>query len=245
MVGPRLEGKSLSRDPFPRLVINNGPCVPRTGILSKVGLEPLIKVGRDPASSGNPVKKLPIFRNDRRQPRLGNALPFGELLCIAQQLVLKGHYRSSLLTELHHAVCVPRLSRGRIPDAYVGNVRDTALMDLEGLKDRLRARLAATNLSARAASLKAGMGVDVVRHILNGKSRNPKHQTIERLSTALDCTYEWLATGSGTAPTDSEDAADEQSLVDEYRELSADGKAAIRQMIRAIKTAQEPTDIPV
>ena len=221
-----------------RLVIDNG----LSGVLCKVRLEPFVKFGRDTTTLRNPIKEFPVVRNDGGQPRFGNAFPRGELLCIAQQLVLKGHCRSSLLTDIHHAVCIPRLSRGYIPDASGHGLRDTYGMDLEGLKTRILVRLKATEQSARGASRKTGMGVDVVRQILNGKSRNPKHQTLETLADALGCTHQWLTTGLGLSP-DMMDAAavhEEQEMLAELRELSPEQRAGIRQMMRLVKASSIP-----
>lgn len=221
-----------------RLVSDNS--VP--GVLCKVRLKPFVEVGRDTAAFRNPVEKLPVIRDDRCQPRFGNAFPRGELLCIAQQLVLKGHCRSSLLTDMHYAVCVPRLSRGYIPGVSGKALRDTYLMDLEGLKTRIRSRLKATGQSARSASLKARMGVDVIRHIFNGKSGNPKHQTIEALADALDCTPQWLTTGMGILPDvqDAVMAREEQEMLAELRDLSPEERAGVRHMMRLIKANSIP-----
>lgn len=54
------------------------------------------------------------------------------------------------------------------------------------LSHKLERRLKELGLSARAASLKAGLGPDAIRNILRGKSANPKGRTLERLAQALD-----------------------------------------------------------
>ncbi|WP_425403876.1 helix-turn-helix domain-containing protein [Hwanghaeella sp.] len=65
---------------------------------------------------------------------------------------------------------------------------------------RIEERLAATGLSANAASEAAGLERTYIRNILNGKSRGPRGENAVRLARALDCSLEWLLGGDGVAP---------------------------------------------
>lgn len=69
----------------------------------------------------------------------------------------------------------------------------------ETLADRVRQRLAALNLSGTAASLKASGGTsrDIVKNILNGRSINPRADTLQGLADALETTVDWLLYGDG------------------------------------------------
>lgn len=70
----------------------------------------------------------------------------------------------------------------------------------ETLADRIRQRLAALNISARAASLAAGGSDSTVRNILDGKSTHPRTDTIEALARVLQVTPSWLTSGDVSQP---------------------------------------------
>lgn len=60
------------------------------------------------------------------------------------------------------------------------------------LAKRVQARLDQLGLSARKASLNAGLHPDAVRNILRGKSESPRGQTVTALAYALKCTTAYL-----------------------------------------------------
>jgi DNA-binding Xre family transcriptional regulator len=65
------------------------------------------------------------------------------------------------------------------------------------LQRELRRRMIEKKLSMRGLSLKAGLNATAVKAIMRGNSQHPRHDTIEKLATALDCTPDDLL---GTAP---------------------------------------------
>lgn len=60
------------------------------------------------------------------------------------------------------------------------------------LKTRIEQRLAALGKSARSASLDVSTNADLIRNVLNGKSENPRVDTLEKIAVALDTTPDWL-----------------------------------------------------
>lgn len=60
------------------------------------------------------------------------------------------------------------------------------------LQHRVSARLAELRLSARAASLRAGLGPDAIRIILSGRSKSPRSDTLVALAGALQCEVGYL-----------------------------------------------------
>jgi transcriptional regulator with XRE-family HTH domain len=67
----------------------------------------------------------------------------------------------------------------------------------ESLARRLQRRLDALETNAEAASLKAGMGRDVIRNVFEGRSYSPKGTTIAKLAKALKTTPQWLLNEDG------------------------------------------------
>jgi transcriptional regulator with XRE-family HTH domain len=51
----------------------------------------------------------------------------------------------------------------------------------------IEARMAAAGLTQKRLALLAGLNETYVRDILRGKSRNPKHEQLAKLATALGC----------------------------------------------------------
>lgn len=82
---------------------------------------------------------------------------------------------------------------------------NTAMNDnarsIQAIADRIRARILELDTSPRAVSLKTGRGPDVVRNLLraadDGKTYNPRADTIEDIAKALDLEPNWLRTGTG------------------------------------------------
>jgi phosphopantothenoylcysteine decarboxylase/phosphopantothenate--cysteine ligase len=70
---------------------------------------------------------------------------------------------------------------------------------LAALKAGIRAQIAARGTTPAAVSLKAGLGKDVVRDILSGKSANPGIASLLALAAALDCDLSDLV-GVGRGP---------------------------------------------
>jgi transcriptional regulator with XRE-family HTH domain len=70
---------------------------------------------------------------------------------------------------------------------------------LASVKAGIRAQIAARGTTPAAVSLKAGLGKDVVRDILSGKSANPGIASLLALAAALDCDLSDLV-GVGRGP---------------------------------------------
>lgn len=68
------------------------------------------------------------------------------------------------------------------------------------LAQRVRIRLDALGLSARGASIAAGLGPDAIRTIFSGASREPRRSTILALAEVLRCTEEYLLDGADPPP---------------------------------------------
>lgn len=70
------------------------------------------------------------------------------------------------------------------------------------LANKINERLKATGLSKRAASLKAGLGPDIIRDILRGQSKSPSVDTIKKLSEVLGTTAAYLMSENTGQVTD-------------------------------------------
>ncbi|MTI10210.1 helix-turn-helix domain-containing protein, partial [Curvivirga aplysinae] len=87
------------------------------------------------------------------------------------------------------------------------------------VKGRVRRRMDELKLNQNAAAIKAGLQRTAVRDILEGRSKNPRADTLKKLAVALECSVDWLSTGHGephtlkftpTIPSSSEDANSSQ-----------------------------------
>lgn len=66
----------------------------------------------------------------------------------------------------------------------------------ETLADRIRHRLEVVRKSAAAVSLEAGLGRSAVQDILSGNSTSPRLDTIQKLTGPLQCSLNYLVSGS-------------------------------------------------
>src|SRR5262245_22597342 len=71
---------------------------------------------------------------------------------------------------------------------YVSRMADT-------IRSRIERRLAELNLSNRKASQLAGGSESLIQNVLNGKSANPRGDTVRKLAAALQVSEQWLLTG--------------------------------------------------
>lgn len=60
------------------------------------------------------------------------------------------------------------------------------------LSKRIDSRLQRLGISARAASLKAGLDQDTIRNIQRGKSLSPRGESLNKLARVLECPVEYL-----------------------------------------------------
>lgn len=101
----------------------------------------------------------------------------------------------------------------------------------ETLTDRIRARLAATGKNAHAASIEAGGSPSLIPNILNGRSANPRMDTLRKIAPALGTTAEYLMDGDLTPPVVDQPAA----VPEDFRRLD----------MSVPNTALWPKDVPV
>ncbi|WP_339760770.1 helix-turn-helix domain-containing protein [uncultured Hoeflea sp.] len=66
------------------------------------------------------------------------------------------------------------------------------------LSDRIKQRLSALGMTMREASIKATGSAETIRAIVNGKSQNPRVDTLAKIAEVLGTSPEWL-TGRGDA----------------------------------------------
>lgn len=124
------------------------------------------------------------------------------------------------------------------------------MSDLKGILARIEKRLAATGLSAKAASKLAG-APDSIRNlhraIAEGKRQGISTRTLTKLAGPLQTTAGWLLTGEGAEVAEDHPAINSETIdhifeiVEEsYRlvGLDEDEAAALVQLVREV--AQEP-----
>ncbi|MFC5391650.1 XRE family transcriptional regulator [Bosea vestrisii] len=65
------------------------------------------------------------------------------------------------------------------------------------LGERIQERLVALNKTATGASLEISDNKDLLRDIINGRTKNPRSDTVRKIAAVLECTVEWLMLGDG------------------------------------------------
>lgn len=75
---------------------------------------------------------------------------------------------------------------------------DLAGIPLKQLKDRLRELLDLRSMTAKEASLLAGLGATYLADILSGKSRNPQMTPLQSIAQVLNCDLQYLLGQSDT-----------------------------------------------
>lgn len=65
-------------------------------------------------------------------------------------------------------------------------------MNIDIIIRRIRARLTDTDQKAAAVSRASGLSVDAIRNILNGKSTNPRTDTLLQIAAQLGCSLDYL-----------------------------------------------------
>lgn len=79
------------------------------------------------------------------------------------------------------------------------------------LLERIERRLNALGISARKASLDAGLSDAYIKNIRDGKSKSPKVEELTRLAASLSTTIEWLTTEKGVEDVRDAKATERQS----------------------------------
>lgn len=220
----------------PRLVVDNSSLhrIARRPALGKMPVEAFQHVGREPAATLDAVEEAAMLGDDRSEPRLRDSELGAELLRIADELFLEGQriIGRGRVVNLHgpdYAVKIPPVSTVSLPNDRRRASRDNYRVMYDGLPERIERRLAALDLSARAASLSAGMGTEGIRNILRGKSLRPRYDRLERLAVVLNCRLDWLLHGTGPveAPAGPIDLEREDAIISRYRAMSDDQRAIL------------------
>lgn len=102
------------------------------------------------------------------------------------------------------------------------------MTDTSSLRDRIQTKLDELGLSARAASLKAGLNTHFLQGILSDEARSMTTDNLFRLAEALDTSPEWLLTGRGPE----EFAPGAQELLDNYLRLSESDRRSLLDYVR-------------
>ncbi|MGH6720204.1 MAG: XRE family transcriptional regulator [Alphaproteobacteria bacterium] len=100
-------------------------------------------------------------------------------------------------------------------------------MEMSPLAHEIAARMATAGLGQKALALKAGLNETAVRDILVGKSRHPRHDTVEKLAQALGCTVAELLGGGGAGRAHPAPATDDFVLIGVYDVAAAAGEGII------------------
>lgn len=82
---------------------------------------------------------------------------------------------------------------------------------MSDLAQRINERLKVVGLTANAASLQATGNISTIPNILNGRSKNPRIDTLEKIAKVLRCRVEWLRTGEGDPERDASPRPNEVS----------------------------------
>ena len=72
-------------------------------------------------------------------------------------------------------------------------------MNTQAIVSRIKERLEATEQQAAVVSRNAGLSSDAIRNILNGKSKNPRTDTLLQIAKQLGCTIDYLLGKSNSA----------------------------------------------
>lgn len=93
---------------------------------------------------------------------------------------------------------------GNLPSSQGGISAETAIprrgifpIMKSPLARRIEERLALLETNATAVSLKISDNKDLLRDIINGRTKNPRTDTMRKVAVGLECSLEWLMDGDG------------------------------------------------
>ncbi len=95
------------------------------------------------------------------------------------------------------------------------------------LADEIRRRMEAGGFNQKSLARAAGLNETAVRDILIGKSRHPRHDTVQKIARALDCTAAKLIEPSGSGGGGREEYTDELVFVSTYEVAAAAGDGIV------------------
>ena len=91
----------------------------------------------------------------------------------------------------------------------------------------LKRRMAAGGLSQKRLALAAGLNETAVRDIVSGRSRHPRHDTIEKLAAVLGCSAAELFDGRNGALARTGDSGDDYLLIARYDPARDEGRETL------------------
>jgi hypothetical protein len=100
--------------------------------------------------------------------------------------------------------------------------------------DRIRARLAALELTPRAASLRADRQPFAVRDILSGKNGNPKADLILDLARALVCSTDYLLGRTDEPGGAPQTLGIDPRLIGALQRIPASEQGTVRRMLEGV-----------
>ena len=95
------------------------------------------------------------------------------------------------------------------------------------LASEIRRRMEAGGFNQKSLARAAGLNETAVRDILIGKSRHPRHDTVQKIASALDCTAAKLIEPSGSGGGGREEYTDELVFVSTYEVAAAAGDGIV------------------
>ena len=130
---------------------------------------------------------------------------------------------------------------------------DRAKPELTPFARELTRRMKAAGLTQKALALKAGLNETAVRDIRGGRSKHPRHDTIEKLAVALNCPVMALLApgtadavsspaGSAPAPEGRRSHGGDRTLPDPARTSSTGSDVASLPLFDAAVRAPQPLD---
>lgn len=120
------------------------------------------------------------------------------------------------------------------------NKVSSIMASLNTIGDRVRFIMEARGMKQTEVAMKIGLTQAAISNIVTDFSRKPSAPTLLKLAAALQASPYWIITGEGSPfeiTTIGRD--DERQLIDTYRDLDAQGKAAALKAIRAIRAKRQ------
>lgn len=105
--------------------------------------------------------------------------------------------------------------------------------------DRLRYMIEVRDIRQTKLAEMCGITQAAISNIITNDTRKPSAPTLLKLAGALQCSPEWLMTGTGDPyQSNTLGARSEQELVELFRKLPENAKQSIISMIRALSPKQ-------
>lgn len=159
------------------------------------GKGPVGTLERDAAGPGGDARE-PATIGERMLRGAGEVAALGSAIGPGD-----GH---DLVGERDHAATIAVGIQPSQPDIYSQTTKGRMVYSYsmaDTLQERIMERLKTLGMTAYAASMKAseGRSKEWVGNILNGRSGNPRSDTLQLIATALETSVDWLLHGDGPA----------------------------------------------